>query len=85
MLDKECPEAAEQFVERLGSCQDRLFAYILMLLSNRDAALDVLQETNLVLWRKAAEFDRSRTSRPGPVASPISRSWRGTATKIAIA
>jgi RNA polymerase sigma-70 factor (ECF subfamily) len=58
MLDEECPEAVEQFVERLGSCQDRLFAYILMLLSNREAALDVLQETNLVLWRKAAEFDR---------------------------
>ena len=60
MSDEGFPEAVEQFVERLGSCQDRLYAYILMLLSNRDAAQDVLQETNLVLWRKAGEFDKEQ-------------------------
>jgi RNA polymerase sigma-70 factor, ECF subfamily len=60
MSDNECPEAIERFVQRLGVHQDRLYAYILMLLPNREAAADVLQETNLVLWQKAAEFDEKR-------------------------
>ena len=36
--------------------QGRLFAYILSLLGNPDAANDVLQETNVVLWRDSKEF-----------------------------
>ena len=49
-------EQIEQFVQQLTACQTMLYAYILMLLPSHDDADDVLQETNLVLWRKADEF-----------------------------
>jgi RNA polymerase sigma-70 factor, ECF subfamily len=64
MAGRDCPETIERFVQRLGIHQDRLYAYILMLLPNREAAADVLQETNLVLWQKAAEFDEKRDFGP---------------------
>ena len=46
----------EAFVRSLTDAQQRLFGYIVSLLGDRDRAADVLQECNLVLWRKAAEF-----------------------------
>lgn len=49
-------ERMEQFVQLLTDSQDRLFAYILSLLPNLERAQDVLQETNLVLWRKNEDF-----------------------------
>jgi RNA polymerase sigma-70 factor, ECF subfamily len=49
-------ERTEWYVQQLTSCQKRLYAYILMLLPDHAAADDVLQETNLVLWRKSGEF-----------------------------
>lgn len=55
-MDLNDAERTERFVQQLTGCQNRVYAYILMLLSNHDDAADVLQETNLVLWRKAAEF-----------------------------
>ncbi|HXG62845.1 MAG TPA: sigma-70 family RNA polymerase sigma factor [Planctomycetota bacterium] len=36
--------------------QGRLFAYILSLVGDPDAANDILQETNVVLWRDSKEF-----------------------------
>jgi RNA polymerase sigma-70 factor, ECF subfamily len=45
----------EAMVQALTASQGRLYAYILTLLPHAEAARDVLQETNLVLWRKAAE------------------------------
>ena len=33
-----------------------LYAYILSLLPNRDDAGDVLQDVNLVMWRRSSEF-----------------------------
>ena len=47
---------SEEFVAQLTGCQGRLFAFIRTLIPNPDIAADVLQETNLVLWRKSAEF-----------------------------
>jgi RNA polymerase sigma-70 factor (ECF subfamily) len=47
---------AEQFVRRLTECQPALYAFIRSLLPDADVARDVLQETNVLLWRKAAEF-----------------------------
>lgn len=47
----------EQFVAALTGCQDSLFAFILSQLPQPHRARDVLQETNLVLWRKRAEFE----------------------------
>jgi RNA polymerase sigma-70 factor, ECF subfamily len=49
-------DRTERFVQQLTGCQPRLYAYIRMLLPSHDDASDVLQETNLVLWRKAEEF-----------------------------
>ncbi|TWT74524.1 RNA polymerase sigma factor [Posidoniimonas polymericola] len=47
----------EEFVQLLTGEQLRLLHYITMLLSGDvNAAENVLQETNLVLWRKASEF-----------------------------
>ena len=49
-------ERQKDFVMLLADAQSRLYGYILTLLPNREAARDVLQETNLQLWEKAAEF-----------------------------
>lgn len=46
----------EQIVQQISGCQDRLFAYILALVPDRNVARDILQETNLVLWRRREEF-----------------------------
>ena len=37
--------------------QPAIYAYILTMCPNRTAAKDILQETNLVLWKKAGDFD----------------------------
>lgn len=47
----------ENLVALITRHQAALHAYILSLLPNPTRADDVLQETNLVLWRKAAEYD----------------------------
>ena len=46
----------DQFVHYLTACQLRLFAYIVALMPNSDAANDVLQETNAELWSQRSEF-----------------------------
>lgn len=46
----------ENFVELLTAAQPVLYARIRALLPCREAAADVLQETNLTLWRKRGEF-----------------------------
>jgi len=51
-------EIDEELVTLITGCQSRLYAYILSLVSDRDRASDILQETNVVLWRKANEFRR---------------------------
>jgi RNA polymerase sigma-70 factor (ECF subfamily) len=48
--------SSETYIQRVISAQSQLYAYILTLLANTEAADDVLQETNLVLCRKAKEF-----------------------------
>jgi RNA polymerase sigma-70 factor, ECF subfamily len=45
-----------EFVQRLTSCQPRLYAYLTTLLLDRNQSEDVLQQTNLVIWEKADEF-----------------------------
>ena len=56
------PSAA--FLEGVTKAQRNLHAFILSILRNAADADDVLQETNLVLWRKASEFDPSRPFMP---------------------
>jgi RNA polymerase sigma-70 factor (ECF subfamily) len=66
----DCPPAAvpsmtekdrDEYVQLLISCQPQLFSYICALLGGVQDANNVLQETNLVLWKKADEF-KSGTS-----------------------
>lgn len=49
-------EQQDDFIIQLTAAQSSLWAYIYSLLPNHGAAQDVLQETNLTLWRKAADF-----------------------------
>ena len=44
------------YVQSLIGCQGRLRAYIMAALGNHANTADVLQRTNLVLWKKAQEF-----------------------------
>ncbi len=46
----------EQFVRLLTGSQNRLYAYVLTLLPDPVRARDVVQDANVVIWRKAAEF-----------------------------
>jgi RNA polymerase sigma-70 factor, ECF subfamily len=48
--------SSETYIQRVINAQPQLYAYVLTLLADTEAADDVLQETNLVLCRKAAEF-----------------------------
>ncbi len=46
----------EQFLRLFSMHRQRLFQYILALLPNLHDAEDVLQETNVILWRKFGEY-----------------------------
>lgn len=54
----------ENLVALITRHQAVLHAYVLSLLPNQVQADDVLQETNLVLWRKAAEYDQAKPFMP---------------------
>jgi RNA polymerase sigma-70 factor (ECF subfamily) len=47
----------EAFVQNIAACQNRLLAYIVTNITDTQAARDVLQEVNLVLWRRKDEFE----------------------------
>lgn len=51
----------DDFIQELTSAQGNLRAYILASLGNRSEAEDVLQRTNLALWKNATSF---RTGAP---------------------
>jgi RNA polymerase sigma-70 factor (ECF subfamily) len=53
-----------EFVQLLTGVQSRLYAYICSLIGSSGGARDVLQETNLVLWDKAHEYDPARPFLP---------------------
>nr|ADY60575.1 RNA polymerase, sigma-24 subunit, ECF subfamily [Rubinisphaera brasiliensis DSM 5305] len=48
---------SDEFLQLITECQGWLYGYLLGSLANHDAANEVLQETNLVMWRKSAEFE----------------------------
>ncbi|MEI6236646.1 MAG: sigma-70 family RNA polymerase sigma factor [Planctomycetota bacterium] len=56
--------ASAEFVAHITQSQQQLHAFILSIIWNPTDADDVLQETNLVLWGKAAEFDANRPFLP---------------------
>lgn len=51
------PLSTESFVSVLTQHQTHLLGFIRASLGNRGNAEDVLQQTNLALWRKSAQFD----------------------------
>ncbi|MEM9588235.1 MAG: sigma-70 family RNA polymerase sigma factor [Planctomycetota bacterium] len=55
---------SEQFVRQLTEHQNRLFGYVYSLLGDHARSADVVQETNLVLWRKIDEYDPTRPFLP---------------------
>ena len=50
-------QPSTDFLKLYTGCQSRLYAFILTLVGNPDQASEVLQETNLVLWQKAEQFE----------------------------
>ena len=56
--------AEERMIGLISKNQVVLHDYIFALIQDASRADDVLQETNLVLWRKAAEFDADRPFLP---------------------
>ena len=46
-----------EYSRKLTAIQRSLYAYILSLLPNRSDAEDILQETNLILCKKAKDYD----------------------------
>jgi RNA polymerase sigma-70 factor (ECF subfamily) len=49
---------SEQFVEEVVASQRRLYAYILTLVPDPNDAGDVLQQTNMALWRDSGRFQQ---------------------------
>ena len=47
---------SDEFVRNFTSCQNKLYVYILSLFPDPERARDLLQETNLLMWRKASDF-----------------------------
>lgn len=57
-------EKSEYFVQLLAENQNRIFGYVFSLLGDHNRAADVVQETNLVMWRKIDDFDPERSFLP---------------------
>lgn len=63
-MDKSDHVNTEQFVRQLTEHQNRLYGYVYSLLGDGTRAADVVQETNLVLWRKVDEFQPDKPFLP---------------------
>lgn len=63
-MSSEPQDPQENFIALITRHQAALHAYILGILPDRTRADDALQETNLVLWRKTADFDHSKPFMP---------------------
>jgi len=50
------PGATRDFVDLMTQHQGRLYGYVLTLSADPDAANDVLQEANIVLWKQWRQF-----------------------------
>ena len=54
--DFETPESDREFVQEFTRVQRRLYLYILSQVGRPTDAEEILQETNLVIWRKSRQF-----------------------------
>lgn len=64
MSEPSTPPPSAEFLAQVTRAQRTLYGFIATLIWGRADVEDVLQETNLVLWRKAAEYDPSREFMP---------------------
>lgn len=55
---------SEQFVRDLTENQNRIYGYVYSLLGDHSRASDVVQEVNLVLWRKIEKYQTGRPFLP---------------------
>ncbi|NLS93030.1 MAG: sigma-70 family RNA polymerase sigma factor [Planctomycetaceae bacterium] len=55
--ERDSDQKGELFARLLGRCQRKVFLYALGLIHNAADAEEVLQETNIVLWRKFDEYE----------------------------
>lgn len=55
---------SEHFVKQLTEHQNRMYGYVYSLLGDHSKTADVVQETNLVLWRKIGEFQPDKPFLP---------------------
>lgn len=60
----ESADNTEAFIQQLTENQNRLYGYVYSLLGDHSRTADVVQETNLVLWRKLREFDADKPFLP---------------------
>ena len=61
-------DSTEDFVRQLTEHQNRIYGYVFSLLADHSRAADVVQETNLILWRKIDEFDAGKPFLPWALA-----------------
>ena len=50
------PAPDEDFVRNLTGCQNRLYAYVLSLAPDLEAAREIVQNANVEIWKNAANF-----------------------------
>lgn len=76
-----------EFLAKVTAAQRPLYGLIMTLVRRAADADDVLQETNLVLWRKAAEYDSSRDFMPWAlqIARIQSRSYLSKRQRLPLA
>ena len=56
--ERAAPDRVEAFVRLLGQNQRRVFLYVMSLVPNGNDAEEIVQETNLVLWREFSRFEQ---------------------------
>jgi RNA polymerase sigma-70 factor, ECF subfamily len=56
-MSEAIPASSLDFVELMTEFQGRLFGYVMTLTGDPDAANDILQETNVVLWKQSQQFE----------------------------
>ena len=78
----EMDDRSTRFVELLTAHQRDLFSYIDTLMAGDTATPDVLQDTNLALWSRLADFDFERPFLPWAFGFAYQRvlAWRRRAT-----
>ena len=73
-MDEATSPRDDRIVELLTGVQQQLTRYVRTLVPNRSDAEEVLQETNLFIWRHSEQYELgTKILRPGRARSPIIR------------